>query len=162
MDNENVEELEIEDNEQPEVEEASTDKSAEYLDRLQRLMAEFDNYRKRTEKEKVEAYDRAISSTVTELLGTIDNFERALLQESEDKAFYEGVTMIYKQLIGSLEKIGVTPIDAAGKEFNPTYHNAIMHVEDDSVGTNTVLEELQKGYIFKEKVLRHSLVKVAN
>ncbi|MDA3733624.1 nucleotide exchange factor GrpE [Niameybacter massiliensis] len=137
-------------------------KADENLERLQRLMAEFDNYRKRTEKEKQNIYDLAVSSTLTELLGTVDNLERALKQESEDKSFYEGVSMIYKQLISSLEKLHVTPIEAAGETFNPDYHNAVLHIEDDSLGENIVAEELQKGYLYKEKVIRYSMVKVAN
>ncbi len=168
MTNENVEELEVEEisGEEEEISaetvEVEDNKADEYLERLQRLMAEFDNYRKRTEKEKIYAYDMAVGSTVTELLGTIDNFERALKQETDDKVFYEGVTMIYKQLVTALEKIGVTPIEATGQTFDPEFHNAIFHVEDENAPANTIVEELQKGYLFKEKVIRHSLVKVAN
>lgn len=143
-------------------EEVLEDKASEYLERLQRLMAEFDNYRKRTEKEKQNIYDLAVSETVTGLLGTIDNFERALKQECEDKSFYEGMTIISKQLIGYLEKSNVTPIEAEGQIFDPELHNAIFHIEDENVGENIVVEELQKGYKYKEKVIRHSLVKVAN
>ncbi|MEF9959027.1 MAG: nucleotide exchange factor GrpE [Niameybacter sp.] len=134
----------------------------ENLERLQRLMAEFDNYRKRTEKEKQNIYDLAVSSTLTELLGTLDNLERALKLESSDKPFYEGVSMIYKQLMGALEKLNVTPIEAEGETFNPDYHNAVLHIEDDSLEENIVVEELQKGYLYKEKVIRYSMVKVAN
>ncbi|WP_069997928.1 nucleotide exchange factor GrpE [Cellulosilyticum sp. I15G10I2] len=138
------------------------DKAAEYLERLQRLMAEFDNYRKRSQKEKADAYDFAVGGTVVELLPIIDNFERALKVESEDKAFYEGVTMIYKQFIGFLENINVTPIEAKDQVFDPNLHNAILHIEDENYGENIVVEELQKGYLYKEKVIRHSMVKVAN
>lgn len=134
----------------------------ENLERLQRLMAEFDNYRKRTEKEKQNIYDLAVSTTVTELLGTVDNFERALKQETSDKPFYEGVSIIYRQLLTALEKLNVTPIEAAGKVFDPDYHNAVLHIEDDSLEENIVVEELQKGYLYKEKVIRYSMVKVAN
>lgn len=137
-------------------------KAAEYLDRWQRLMAEFDNYRKRSEKEKADSFDYAVSNTVAEMLPVIDNFERALKIESTDKALYAGVEMIYKQMIGVLEKLHVTPIDATGKEFDPNLHNAIMHIDDENLGENVVAEELQKGYLYKEKVIRHSLVKVAN
>lgn len=132
------------------------------LEKLQRLMAEFDNYRKRTEKEKSMVYDMAVSSIVTDLLGIIDNFERALKQETSDKAFYDGVSMIYKQLIATLDKIGIKVIETEGQEFNPKFHNAIFHIEDDNLPKNYIVEELQKGYTFKDKVLRHSLVKVAN
>lgn len=161
--NTEVEEV-LEENAETETEEIEVvdDKASEYLERLQRLMAEFDNYRKRTEKEKQNIYDLAVSETVTGLLATIDNFERALKQECEDKSFYEGMSIIYKQLIAYLEKANVTPIEAEGQEFDPAFHNAIFHVEDENVGDNIVVEELQKGYQYKEKVIRHSLVKVAN
>ncbi len=148
--------------EDPVVEEATTNKEAEYLDRLQRLMAEFDNFRKRSDKEKADSYDFAVSNTVTELLPVIDNFERALNVESEDKSLYAGVEMIYKQLLGMLEKLNVTPIDAEGKEFDPNMHNAILHLDDENYDENIVVKELQKGYLYKEKVIRHSLVQVAN
>ena len=138
------------------------DKAAEYLDRWQRLMAEFDNYRKRSEKEKADRYDYAVSNTVAEMLPVIDNFERALKVESQDKNFFAGVEMIYKQMIGLLEKLHVTPIEAIGKEFDPNLHNAVMHIDDENLGENIVAEELLKGYLYKEKVIRHSLVKVAN
>ena len=138
-------------------------KAAEYLDRWQRLMAEFDNFRKRSEKEKADSYDYAVSNTVVEMLPIIDNFERALKVESTDKALFAGVEMIYKQMMGLLEKLHVTPIEALGKEFDPNLHNAIMHIDDETLGENMVAEELQKGYLYKEeKVIRHSLVKVAN
>lgn len=155
--------------ETPQVEENTVDpleaaeaKANEYLDRWQRLMAEFDNYRKRSEKEKADSYDYAVSNTMAEFLPVIDNFERALKVESSDKALFTGVEMIYKQMIGLFEKLHVTPIDAVGKTFDPNLHNAIMHIDDESLGENIVVEELQKGYLFKEKVIRHSLVKVAN
>lgn len=146
------------------IEEAEPEKKAadENFERLQRLMAEFDNYRKRTEREKQNIYDLAVSSTLTELLGTVDNLERALKQESADKSFYEGVSMIYKQLMSTLEKLNVTPITAVGEVFNPDYHNAVLHINDDSLEENIVVEELQKGYLYKEKVIRYSMVKVAN
>ncbi len=169
MDLENVEEVvkEVEPSESAEIveEDAINEaeaKAAEYLDRWQRLMAEFDNYRKRSEKEKADSYDYAVSNTVAEMLPIIDNFERALKVESSDKALYAGVEMIYKQIMGVLEKLHVTPIEAIGKEFDPNFHNAIMHIDDESLGENIIAEELQKGYVFKEKVIRHSLVKVAN
>ena len=145
-----------------EIEPQAPSKEAEYLERLQRLMAEFDNYRKRSEKEKKEAYDFAVSNTVQELLPIIDNFERALKVESADKKFYEGVSMIYKQMLSYLENIHVTVIPAVNEEFNPNLHNAIFHIEDENYGENIIVEELQKGYFYKEKVIRHSMVKVAN
>ena len=142
--------------------EETPDKAAEYLDRLQRLMAEFDNYRKRSEKEKADSYDFAVSNTVAELLPVIDNFERALKVESSDKALFAGVQMIYKQMLGMLEKLHVNPIEAVECTFDPNLHNAIMHIDDEAYGENIIVEELQKGYLYKEKVIRHSLVKVAN
>lgn len=141
---------------------AGEDKSAEYLERLQRLMAEFDNYRKRSEKEKQNMYDLAVSETVTDLLGVIDNFERALKQECADQSFYKGIGMIHKQLVGVLENLNVETIKAEGEVFNPNLHNAVFHINDDTLGENVIVEELQKGYIYKERVLRHSMVKVAN
>lgn len=158
---ETVEEVNEEVQEEEVQEEAKT-ATDENFERLQRLMAEFDNYRKRTEKEKQNIYDLAVSTTVTELLSTVDNFERALKQESTDKSFYEGVSMIYRQLMAALEKLNVTPIEAAGQTFDPDYHNAVLHIEDDSLAENSIVEELQKGYLYKEKVIRYSMVKVAN
>lgn len=157
-----TEEEVVEESAVPESEPNQADKASEYLDRLQRLMAEFDNYRKRSQKEKTDAYDYAVGNTVTELLPIIDNFERALKVESVDKAFYDGVTMIYKQFTGLLEHLNVVPIDAKDKVFDPNLHNAILHIEDEAYEENIVVEELQKGYLYKEKVIRHSMVKVAN
>lgn len=157
-----IEETEEETEEKtPEVDE-SAKKAAEYLERLQRLMAEFDNYRKRTETEKHNLYDMAVSNTVGELLPVIDNFERALKQECTDETFGAGVSMIYKQLLGILEKLDVTPIEAEGQPFDPALHNAVLHIEDEELDDNVVAEELQKGYLYKEKVIRYSMVKVAN
>jgi len=143
-------------------EEKAVDKSAEYLDRLQRLMAEFENFRKRSQKEKCESYDCAVANTVSELLPIVDNFERALKIETADKSLYDGVNMIYKQLLSALENLCVTPIEAKDTLFDPKLHNAILHIEDESYGEGVVVEELQKGYLYKEKVIRHSMVKVAN
>lgn len=157
-----TEEAEVVEEASNEAEHQTEDKAAEYLDRWQRLMAEFDNYRKRSEKEKADTYDYAVSNTVAEMLPVIDNFERALKVESQDKNLFAGVEMIYKQMMGLLEKLHVTPIDAVGKEFDPNLHNAVMHIDDENLGENIVAEELQKGYLYKEKVIRHSLVKVAN
>ena len=157
-----TEEAEVIEEASNEAEQQVEDKAAEYLERWQRLMAEFDNYRKRSEKEKSDTYDYAVSNTVVEILPVIDNFERALKVESQDKNLFAGVEMIYKQMMGLLEKLHVTPIDAVGKEFDPNLHNAVMHIDDENLGENIVAEELQKGYLYKEKVIRHSLVKVAN
>ena len=157
-----TEEAEVIEEASNEAEQQVEDKAAEYLERWQRLMAEFDNYRKRSEKEKSDTYDYAVSNTVVEILPVIDNFERTIKVESQDKNLFAGVEMIYKQMMGLLEKLHVTPIDAVGKEFDPNLHNAVMHIDDENLGENIVAEELQKGYLYKEKVIRHSLVKVAN
>lgn len=155
------EEQKEETSEDKKLEEAEA-KAKEYLDRWQRLMAEFDNFRKRSEKEKSDSYDYAVSNTVADLLPIIDNFERALNIESTDKKLYTGVKMIYKQIMDLLEKLHVSPIEAVGTTFDPNLHNAILHIDDDQFGENTIAEEIQKGYLYKEKVIRHSVVKVAN
>lgn len=166
--NQNAEEVEEVATQEPVVEEIEEveiqeiDKASEYLERLQRLMAEFDNYRKRSQKEKSDAYDYAVGNTIVELLPIVDNFERALKIESTDKALYDGIMMIYKQLLGFLEKVNVLPIEAKDQIFDPKLHNAILHIEDENLGENVIVEELQKGYLYKEKVIRHSMVKVAN
>ena len=117
------------------------------------------------EKESKRHYDIGAKEVLEKLLPVVDNFERALQaipEEDKERAFEQGVDKIYKQMIVTLEDIGVKPMDATGKEFNPDYHNAVMHIEDDELGENVVAEELQKGYMYKEEVLRHSMVKVAN
>lgn len=131
-------------------------------DRLKRSMAEFDNYRKRTEKEKSSMYIIGAREIIEKILPVVDNFERGLAQAPEGDAFADGMQMIYKQLLTTLEGLGVEAIEAVGKEFNPDFHNAVMHVEDENVGENMVVEELQKGYTYKGFVVRHSMVKVAN
>ena len=131
-------------------------------DRLKRNMAEFDNFRKRTEKEKSSMYIIGAKDIIEKILPVVDNFERGLAQAPEDDPFAEGMQKIYKQFTTTMEGMGVEPIEAVGKEFNPDFHNAVMHVEDESVGENIVVEELQKGYTYKGFVVRHSMVKVAN
>ena len=131
-------------------------------DRLKRSMAEFDNFRKRTEKEKSSMYIIGAKEIIEKILPVVDNFERGLAQAPENDPFAEGMEKIYKQLTSTLEGLGVEPIEAVGKEFNPDVHNAVMHVEDESVEDNMVVEELQKGYNYKGFVVRHSMVKVAN
>ena len=131
-------------------------------DRLKRNMAEFDNFRKRTEKEKSSMYVIGAKDIIEKILPVVDNFERGLAQAPEDDPFAEGMQKIYKQFTTTMEGMGVEPIEAVGKEFNPDFHNAVMHVEDESVGENIVVEELQKGYTYKGFVVRHSMVKVAN
>lgn len=131
-------------------------------DRLKRSMAEFDNYRKRTEKEKSSMYIIGAKDIVEKMLPIVDNFERGLAQAPEDDPFAEGMKMIYKQMMTAFDEMGVKPIEAVGKDFDPNLHNAVMHVEDESVGENIVVEEFQKGYTYKDFVVRHSMVKVAN
>ena len=134
----------------------------ELTDRLKRNMAEFDNFRKRTEKEKASMYVIGARDIVEKILPVVDNFERGLAQAPEEDAFADGMKMIYKQLMTALDEMGVKEIEAKGKEFDPNLHNAVMHVEDENAGTNEVVEVFQKGYTYKDFVVRHSMVKVAN
>ncbi|MGE4283428.1 MAG: nucleotide exchange factor GrpE [Clostridia bacterium] len=137
----------------------------EYLGRLQRAVAEFDNYKKRTAKEKENLYNDAVCDAVSHFLVVLDNMERAVdsCKEGVDASnLLEGIDLVLKQFKDTLSKLGVEVIEAKGQEFNPETHNAVMHVEDDSVGNNIVIEEFQKGYRLKDKVIRHSMVKVAN
>lgn len=137
----------------------------ELTDRVQRQMAEFDNFRKRTEKEKAAMFETGAKSVIEKILPTIDNFERGLAgiaEEQKDDPFVQGMEKVYKQLLTTLEGIGVTPIEAKGKTFDPNFHNAVMHVEDEEQEENTVVEEFQKGYMYRDSVVRHSMVKVAN
>ncbi|MBQ6551267.1 MAG: nucleotide exchange factor GrpE [Lachnospiraceae bacterium] len=139
------------------------EKIAELTDRLQRLMAEFDNYRKRTEKEKAAMYDMGTSATLEKFLPVLDNFERGLASVDDagkESSVYVGMDMIYKQLVKVMTDMGVEPIDAAGKEFDPNLHNAVMQTESEELPENTVAVELQKGYTYKGSVLRHSMVSV--
>ena len=140
-------------------------KIEELTDRLQRNMAEFDNYRKRTEKEKSAMFEIGARDIIEKILPVVDNFERGLAavpEEDKGTPFAEGMEKIYKQLMKTLEDTGVKPIEAVGQPFDPNFHNAVMHVDDDSLGENIVAEELQKGYMYRESVVRHSMVKVAN
>ena len=139
------------------------EKIEELTDQVKRQMAEFDNFRKRTEREKSQMFDLGAKSVIEKILLVIDNFERGLAQAPEQEdPFVEGMEKIYKSMLQELESIGVKPIEAEGKEFDPNLHNAVMHVEDDSVGENIVVQELQKGYTYHDSVVRHSMVKVAN
>ncbi len=134
-------------------------------DRYKRLLAEFENARNRSEKESKRNYDIGAKEVLEQLLPVVDNFERALQaipEEDKERAFEQGVDKIYKQLMTSLSDVGVKPMEAVGTEFNPDFHNAVLHVEDEEYGENVVVEELQKGYMYKEEVLRYSMVKVAN
>lgn len=141
------------------------EKIDELTDRLTRQMAEFDNFRKRTEKEKSQMYEIGAKDIIEKILPIVDNFERGLASmPEEEKAtpFAEGMEKIYKQLMTTLESIDVKPIEAVGKEFNPDFHNAVMHVEDEELDENIIVEEFQKGYTYRDSVVRHSMVKVAN
>lgn len=134
-------------------------------DRYKRLLAEFENARNRNEKESRKMYDIGAKDVLEKLLPVVDNFERAIQaipEEDKERAFEQGVDKIYKQMMTTLEDIGVKPMNAEGSEFNPDFHNAVMHVEDEELAENIVMEELQKGYMYKDDVLRHSMVKVAN
>ena len=134
-------------------------------DKYKRLLAEFENARNRNEKESKRMYDIGAKEVLEKLLPVVDNFERALAaipEEDKDRAFEQGVDKIYKQFIVTLEDVGVKPMNAEGTEFDPNFHNAVLHVEDEELGDNVVAEELQKGYMYKDEVLRHSMVKVAN
>ena len=146
--------------------EEANEKLAEAEDKYLRLYAEFENYKKRTQKEKDARYADAVIDSVAEILPVLDNLDRALAVEvtSEDaKSFKEGVEMTKKQMVDSLLKLGVTEITAVGEQFNPNLHNAVMHIDDETVGENVVVEEFMKGYIYKnERVVRYSMVKVAN
>ena len=154
-----------EDPDEPAQQQKAQEQPAEdgYLERLQRTLAEFDNYRKRTDKEKSAMYDLGLTNTVLTILPVLDNFERALEAPCTDHSYVKGMEMIYKQMIDLLDSIGVTQIEAKGQQFDTNIHNAVMHVEDDQYGENEIIQEMQKGYIYKhDKVIRHSMVQVAN
>ena len=141
------------------------EKIDELNDKLKRSMAEFDNYRKRTDKEKSAMYEIGAKDVIEKILPIVDNFERGLNSIQEDakgSAFADGMEKIYKQFVKTLDDMGVKPIEAVGKPFDPNFHNAVMHVEDENLGENVVAVELQKGYTYKDSIVRHSMVQVAN
>ena len=141
------------------------EKIEELNDRLLRNMAEFENFRNRSEKEKAAKFDMGAKNVVEKVLPIVDNFERGLAavpEEEQDNAFVKGMEAVYKQFTTVLEEIGVTPIEAVGKEFDPNLHNAVMHDEDETKEANIISEEVQKGYMYKDSVVRHSMVKVVN
>lgn len=141
------------------------EKIEELTDKVKRQMAEFENFRKRTEKEKSTMYEMGARDMIERMLPVIDNFERglaAIQEEEKGNPIADGMEKIYKQFQKTMEEAGVRAIEAMGQEFNPDFHNAVMHVEDESLGENVVAEELQKGYMYRESVVRHSMVKVAN
>ena len=138
---------------------------ADLTDKLTRQMAEFDNYRKRTEKEKSAMYEVGAKDVIEKILDVVDNFERGLQsvpEEQKEDPFVQGMDKIYKQLMTTLEGLGVKPIEALGNEFDPNFHNAVMHIEDENLGENIVAEDFKKGYMYRDSVVRHSMVKVAN
>ena len=137
---------------------------AELKDRVQRQMAEFDNFRKRTEKEKAAMFEIGAKSVIEKILPVVDNFERGLgtTDETSEDPFVVGMHKIYRQMLTALEELDVKPIPAVGEEFNPDFHNAVLHVEDENAGENIIVDELQKGYTYRGNVVRHSMVKVAN
>ena len=135
---------------------------ADLTDRVKRQLAEFENFRTRSEKEKSQMFDMGAKTIVEKILPVVDNFERGLANAPEGDAFADGMKMIYKQMLTSLEEAGVKAIEAEGTEFNPDFHNAVMHIDDEQYGENIVVEELQKGYTYHDQVVRHSMVKVAN
>ena len=141
------------------------EKIDELNDKLKRSMAEFDNYRKRTDKEKSAMYEIGAKDVIEKILPIVDNFERGLNSIPEDakgSAVADGMEKIYKQFVKTLDDMGVKPIEAVGKPFDPNFHNAVMHVEDENLGENVVAVELQKGYTYKDSIVRHSMVQVAN
>ena len=141
------------------------EKIAELEDARMRQLAEFENFRKRSEKEKSQMFEVGAKSVVEKILPVIDNFERGLAsmpEEEKGTPFADGVELVYKQMLGALDEIGVKPIEAVGQEFDPNFHNAVMTVESDELESGTVAEELQKGYMYQDSVVRHSMVKVVS
>ena len=144
---------------------AMKEKIDELEDRVKRQMAEFENFRKRTEKEKAAMFETGAKSVIEKILPVVDNFERGratIAEEEKGSAFAEGMEMIYKQLLGELEKMDVKPIQAVGEEFNPDFHNAVMQVESEEYESGVVAQELLKGYTYRDSVVRHSMVAVVS
>lgn len=142
---------------------ALKEKIEDLEDRVKRQMAEFDNFRKRTEKEKTAMFETGAKSVIEKILPVVDNFERGLAsipEEEKGGAFAQGMEMIYKQLLAELESIDVKPIEAVGKEFDPEFHNAVMQVESEEFESGVIAQELQKGYTYRDSVVRHSMVAV--
>lgn len=158
-----TEEKEVKEKKKNKKEDALNEKIAELEDRVMRQMAEFENFRRRTEKEKNMMFETGAKSVVEKILPVVDNFERGLAvipEEEKGKGFAEGMAMVYKQLMSELEKLEVKPIEAVGTEFNPEFHNAVMQVESDEFESGVVAQELQKGYLYRDSVVRHSMVAV--
>lgn len=137
----------------------------ELTDKYKRTFAEFDNFRKRSEKERAAMFEVGAKSIVEKILPIVDSFERGLAtlsDEEKESPFADGMDKVYKQMVKALEEAGVTPIEAVGKEFDPNFHNAVMHGEDENLGENIIAEEFQKGYMYRDTVVRYSMVKVVN
>lgn len=157
MENEVLENQEVND-----VKSEVSPEAEEYYAQLQRVMADFDNYKKRIQKEKAAQYSLITAELIGDLLPVLDNLEKSASVEDEGNAVLEGVVLVYRQFQEVLQKLGVNEIKTVGEKFNPEYHDAVMHVEDDQYGENEIVMELRKGYILKDRVIRHSMVKVAN
>ena len=141
------------------------EKIEELNDRLMRSLAEFENFRKRSEREKAQMFEIGAKDIIEKILPVVDNFERgfaSITEEEKETAFAQGIDKVYKQLVTVLESAGVKAIEAVGKEFDPNFHNAVMHGEDEELGENIIAEEYQKGYMYRDSVVRHSMVKVVN
>lgn len=139
--------------------------SKEYLDKLQRNMAEFDNFRKRTAIEKSSMYENGIRDTIEKFLPILDNFERAILSTSEEdkqSSIFKGIDMIFNQMLDTFKNIGIEELPGIGETFDPNIHNAVLHVEDENLGQNVISDVMQKGYKYKDKIIRPSMVKVVN
>ncbi len=164
----NVEDIKEEVNELDELKiklENSENLVKDYLDKLQRSMAEFDNFRKRTNIEKASMYENGTRDTIEKLLPILDNFERAIIStadEDKESPMFKGIEMIFNQMVETFKNMGVEELAGVGETFDPNIHNAVLHIDDDSLGENVVAEVMQKGYKYKDKVIRPSMVKVAN
>lgn len=145
-----------------ETQDATKQELEEMTDRYKRLMAEFDNFKKRSSKERESLYHSLTSDIVTSILPVVDNLEKAVLVETQDENYKQGVELVYKQLMDTLSNLGVEEIKTIGETFNPEYHEAVSSVQDDSLGEKEIKEEFRKGYKIKDKVIRHSMVVVAN
>ncbi len=141
---------------------AEKEKSDEYYEHLKRNMAEFDNFKKRISKEKDMMYNTITANVVSEILPVIDNFDKALNAETADESYKNGIAMIYNQIVETLGKLGVEEIEALNKTFDPNFHEAVMHIEDENYGEKEVTEVFRKGYKIGDKIIRHAMVKVAN
>ena len=149
--------------EKKEKKDKSAEQIAELNDKIKRQMAEFDNFRKRTEREKSQMFEIGAKSVIEKILPVVDNFERGLStvpEEAKDEPFVQGMEKVYKQMMKELESLGVKAIEAVGQEFNPDFHNAVMQVENDELESGTVAQELLKGYMYRDSVVRHSMVAV--